>query len=82
MGIDYGYAEPKKKTMSITESFKLSLTPEPFKTLRKSGLTNGDDMLTSEGKDIFLTWLMKQNVEKFKTEVGDAIIADKESKKD
>lgn len=71
-----------EKTMTLKEKFNLAFKNEPEKSLQQSGLTGSDDSLTSEGKDIFLSWLLKKNAADFKTEVADAIIAEdaKESK--
>lgn len=48
------------KTM---DKFKLFLTKEPFKTYRKAGITNGDNILTDDGVKIFLTYLLDKNPE-------------------
>ena len=54
---------------------------EPEKTFRKTGITNTDNMLTSEGTELFLNWLFQQNKAEFKTEVADEILsAQKEEK--
>ncbi len=45
------------------EKFKLFLTKEPFKTYRKAGITNGDNILTDDGVKIFLTYLLDKNPE-------------------
>ena len=52
----------------------------PCATDRSIGITNGDGLLTSDGRDIFLTWLLKNNPN-FKTEVVDAILADQKEQK-
>jgi hypothetical protein len=68
--------ERKQSTMSkLKEKFILGLTKEPQKSFRKSGITNGDDMLTEEGTEIFLTWLLHEKfAEDFKKEVVDDIL--------
>lgn len=68
----------ENKTMSkITEKFALALLPEPKKSFRKAGITNGDNLLTEDGMKIFLSWLLTQNEDKFKTEVVDNLLEDK-----
>lgn len=67
--------------MNLAEKFVLALTPEPQKTFRKVGITNGDDLLTDEGQKVFLSWLLKKNQEEFKKEVADGLLADLEEKK-
>jgi hypothetical protein len=68
--------EEDKKTMtSIKEKFLLALTKEPQKSFRKAGITNGDDMLTTEGMGIFLTWLLNEKyADEFKTGVVDGLL--------
>lgn len=62
------------KIMKITEKFTLALTPEPQRSFRKAGITNGDNILTDEGAKIFLTWLLKENEDAFKKEVVDGLL--------
>lgn len=64
------------KNMNLKEKFALLLTPEPQKSFRKAGITNGDDMLTADGTTIFLTWLLQKNSVDFKKEVVDALVVD------
>ncbi len=65
----------------LTEKFALLLKSEPEKSFRKSDITGTDDILTEEGTDIFLSWLLKKNGEAFKTEVVDELLKkDKECK--
>lgn len=71
----------EKKSMNIKEQFVLALTPEPQRTFRKTGITNGDNILTDDGVKIFLTWLLTQNQDKFKTEVVDGLLAEQEKEK-
>lgn len=64
--------------MSLIEKFTLALTPEPQKSFRKAGITNGDDLLTSEGQEVFLSWLLQTKfAEEFKTAVVDDILKEK-----
>jgi|ERR1035437_2623526 hypothetical protein len=74
------YQSNEKKTMSIKESFISVFLTEPEKSYRKAGITNGDGLLTCDGRDIFLTWLLKQ-YPNFKTEVVDSILADQKEQK-
>lgn len=63
-----------QNTMNIKEKFVLALTPEPQKSFRKAGITNGDDLLTDDGQKIFLSWLLKQNQDQFKKEIVDDLL--------
>ncbi len=69
------------KNMNIKEAFVLALTPEPQKSFRKAGITNGDDMLTDDGAKIFLTWLLKQKQDDFKKEVVDGLLKEVKEEK-
>lgn len=69
-----------KKNMNILEKFTIALKSEPEKTFRKTGITNGDDLLTEDGQKIFLSWLLKKNGETFKAEVADGLLKDVEDK--
>jgi hypothetical protein len=60
--------------MNIKEKFLTSLKKEPEKSFRKAEITNGDDMLTEDGKAIFLTWLLQKNGADFKKEVVDELL--------
>jgi hypothetical protein len=66
---------------NIQEKFILAFKSEPEKTFRKTGLTNGDDILTEDGIKVFLSWLLKKNQDAFKTEVADNLLADIEKEK-
>jgi len=68
------------KNMNITEKFVLAMTKEPQKSFRKAGITNGDDLLTSDGEKIFLTWLLTKNADAFKAEVVDDLLKEKDEK--
>jgi hypothetical protein len=81
---DYNQIMSKKmceSTTGLKEKFLISLKPEPQKSFRKAGITNGDDMLTQEGRDVFLSWLLAKYGTDFKKEVVDEILKDKEEKK-
>ena len=64
---------------SLKEKFVLSLTPEPQKTFRKLGLTNGDNLLTDEGKAIYESWRFQKDQQAFYDEVAKAMLAEKEA---
>ena len=67
-----------KKNMNIKEKFVLAITPEPQKSFRKAGITNGDDLLTEDGMNIFLSWLLKKNQDDFKEKVVDGLLEDED----
>jgi hypothetical protein len=62
--------------MNIKETFALALTPEPQKSFRKAGITNGDNILTDDGVKVFLTYLLGKNQDAFKTDVVDALLVE------
>lgn len=67
------------KIMNLKEKFVLSLTPEPKKSFRKAGITDGDDVITEDGAKVFLTYLLHNKFSaEFKKEVVDDILKDKE----
>mgnify|MGYP001565820297 FL=1 len=69
--------------MNIKEKFVLAITPEPKKSFRKVGITDGDDILTDEGTRIFLTWLLHNKyAEEFKKDVVDGILEEERDKKE
>ena len=63
--------------MTLKEKFVLGLTPEPKKSYRKVGITNGDDVLTDEGMKIYLTYLLNKDTD-FKKDVVDSMLVDLE----
>jgi hypothetical protein len=66
---------------NIKEKFVVLITPEPKKSFRKAGITDGDDLLTADGEKIFLTWLLHNKyADEFKKDVVDGIIKEKEEK--
>ena len=64
-------------SMTLKEKFVLGLTPEPKKSYRKVGITNGDDVLTDEGMKIYLTYLLNKDTD-FKKDVVDSMLVDLE----
>ena len=49
----------------IKESIALTFTPEPLKTLRVYGVVNGENELTSDGKDLFAKFLFHKEMTEF-----------------
>lgn len=64
--------------MDLKEKFLLGIKSEPQKSFRKAGITNGDDMLTQEGSQVFLVWLLEKHGAEFKKEVVDSILEEEE----
>ena len=60
--------------MNTLQKFALNLKPEPQKSFRKAGITNGDDILTEDGMKMFLTWMLAKHGDEFKKEVVDPIL--------
>jgi hypothetical protein len=61
--------------MDLKQQFVLGLTKEPQKSFRKAGITNGDDLLTADGQQIFLSWLLhEKHADDFKTQIVDGIL--------
>lgn len=69
------------KIMNLRETFVRGLMSEPEKTFRKIGITNGDNLLTVEGTELFLNWLFQKNKDAFKTEVADPIVEEQKEDK-
>jgi hypothetical protein len=71
----------EEKSMSnLIKRCKELFLSEPEKSFRKVGIAGDDGSLTGEGEKVFLDWLLKINSDKFKAEVVDKIIEDKEDK--
>lgn len=60
---------------SLKEKFALAFKGEPEKSFIKAGVMNTDESLTTDGKEIFLAYLLKKNGDDFKTTVIDPILA-------
>lgn len=69
-----------KPMSSILEKFKTSLLKEPQKSFRKAGITNGDNMLTTEGTAIFLSYLLEKEGDAFKSAVVDELLEEEKKK--
>ena len=67
-------SDSKGTLMNLKEKFVAAFLSEPEKSFRKAGITNGDGLLTEDGKTVFLSWLLKANGDKFKTEVVDELL--------
>lgn len=65
---------------TLKEKFALLLTKEPFKSFRKAGITNGDDLLTEQGSHILLAWLLQKYGDEFKKDVVDELLKKEEEK--
>jgi len=61
---------------SIIERAKLASKSEPQKSFQKAGITDSGDNLTSEGRDVFLNWLLQKHGAEFKKEVVEVILAE------
>lgn len=68
---------------TISEKLALAFKPEPQKTFRKLGITNGDDILTDDGVKLYLSWKFQIDQQKFCDEVAKPLLEEqeKESKK-
>lgn len=66
---------------TLKEKFTLAFKAEPEKSFRKAGITNGDDFLTADGQNIFLSWLLKKHGDDFKKEVVDGLLEDIKAEK-
>lgn len=73
--------EKPNKSMNLKESFAIAFKSEPEKSFRKAGITDGDDLLTPDGQQIYLSWLLKSNGSEFKKEVVDDILKQMEKDK-
>lgn len=68
--------------MNLKEKLLLAMKPEPEKSFRKLGITNGDDMLTEEGKELYYNWKFQQDKAQFKTEVVDKLLEEMKDEKE
>ncbi|MFA5937605.1 MAG: hypothetical protein WC822_07045 [Candidatus Paceibacterota bacterium] len=66
--------------MNLVEKAKLAFKGEPEKTFIKAGVMDSNENLTAEGRDLFLTYLLKENGAAFKEKVIDPILAAEETK--
>lgn len=68
------------KNMNLIEKAKLAFKKEPEKSFIKAGVTDSNENFTTEGKELFLTYLLQKNKDDFKTTVIDSILAEEEAK--
>lgn len=66
---------------TLVQKFTTKFLPEPQKTFRKLGITDNDNALTVEGKDLLPNYLLKENQDKFKTDVCDDLLKEQEEEK-
>jgi hypothetical protein len=66
----------QNKMTNLIEKAKLLVMSEPQKSFRKSGITDGDDQLTQEGKELFINWLFKKNQDEFNKEIVQPLLAE------
>ncbi len=73
------------KPMETLKKFIINvLTKEPMKSFRKSGITDGENIVTDVGAKVFLTWLISHDTEMakaFKAEVVDEMLKKEEKEK-
>lgn len=69
-----------KNNMNLVQKFAMLLKGEPMKSFFKAGITNADYTFTTEGKEIFMQWLLTKNGDAFKTEVVDLLLANEDKK--
>lgn len=74
--LDY-YKGNKSIMTNLKEKFLAITRKEPQKSFVAKGITNTDDTLTEEGREIFEAWLLRKNATDFKKEVVDLIEEDK-----
>lgn len=67
-------------TMNLLEQAKLAFKGEPEKSFIKAGVLDSNKNLTTDGQQLFLTYLLKKHGEDFKTTVIDPIIKAGENK--
>ena len=60
----------KTTKMGLLNKLAELVAKEPWKTFKKLGITNGDDLLTNEGRELYIQWKFKQDADKFAEEVA------------
>lgn len=66
----------QSSNMNLKEKFSLAFKGEPEKSFIEAGVMNSDESLTTDGKELFLSYLLKKNGDDFKTTVIDPILAE------
>ncbi|MFZ8805964.1 MAG: hypothetical protein ACO2PO_23715 [Candidatus Calescibacterium sp.] len=64
----------KEKIMDIKEKFLTLFTQEPYKSFKKAKIVDEKNMLTNEGTEVFLNWLLMKYADEFKKEVVDKLL--------
>jgi hypothetical protein len=67
-----------KNNMNLKEKFITAFLSEPEKSFKKADITNSNGLLTEDGQNIFLSYLLKKEGGAFKTEVVDILLEEKE----
>ena len=68
------------KNMNLIEKYYLMTKGEPERSFFKAGITDKQDLLTTEGSQLFLNFLLNKFGADFKKEVVDPILAEEENK--
>jgi hypothetical protein len=63
--------------MNIKEKFLIFFTQEPYKSFRKAKIVDEKNLLTYEGAEVFLNWLLMKYADEFKKEVVDELLQEK-----
>lgn len=74
--------ENKNMFSNIREKFVTFVTPEPYKSFRKAGIVDGDNLLTADGVKVFLAWLLEKKGADFKTDIVDPMLKELKEEKD
>lgn len=69
------------ESMSLIQKMRLAIMGEPEKTLTKAGVLGSDGNLTSEGKELFITYLFNSQKQAFTDDVVAKIVAESEKEK-
>lgn len=69
-----------QNNMSLVQKFKAAIKSEPAKTFAKAGVIDECDNLTSQGKELFIHWLLEQHGDEFKKQVVDEIVKEQDKK--
>lgn len=69
-----------KTNMSLITTFKNLTRTEPNKSFVEAGVMDDKDVLTAEGKELFIEWLFAANAAAFNDEVVQPILKDQEEK--
>lgn len=72
----------KNSMENLISAFRNLAVGEPQKSFRKLGITDDNDLITQDGVQVFLSWLLtdKEISDRFKKEVVDGLIKEKEAK--